>query len=94
MSDPFPFDAADETPERARQDEAERVRAERRRHRQLLRATFSTPAGEALLAFWKERLLTVPSYAPGMPLDEVAHLEGEKKLVREILQAFDDDGEV
>lgn len=62
--------------------------AEIEARRALIRAVFGTEAGRRLLALWRARL-ALPTYAPGMSLDEVAFREGQKQVVREIEAAFD-----
>lgn len=54
--------------------------------RYLQRATFNTPAGQALIRAW-QRELQAPAYRPGDTLDAVALREGRRDLMREIIQA-------
>lgn len=58
---------------------------EREAHAALVRATFATPAGRQLLARWREEL-QAPSYAPGDSFDQVAHREGRKEFIRQLLR--------
>jgi hypothetical protein len=56
-------------------------------HMALIRATFATPAGQALLAVWRRRAER-PSYRLGETLEVVAWREGQKEFLREIDAAF------
>lgn len=51
----------------------------------LVRAVFSTPAGQALLNAWRERELMAPTYQPGDDLAAAAHAEGGKAFIRRII---------
>ena len=66
--------------------------AERQReieeHMALIRATFGTPSGQALLVAWQRRAAARPSYRLGETLEVVAWREGQKEFLREIEAAF------
>lgn len=57
-------------------------------HMALIRAVFSPPAGQALLAAWRRRAAARPSYRLGETLEVVAWREGQKEFLREIDAAF------
>jgi hypothetical protein len=50
----------------------------------LVRAVFGTPAGHALLSYWRTHNLQAPTYAPGDDLAETAFVEGGKAFIRSI----------
>jgi len=55
---------------------------QREDYESLVRAVFTTPAGQALLAHWKTTLLQAPTWQPGDDLATAAHIEGKKTFVR------------
>lgn len=63
-------------------------RQEIEEHMALIRAVFSSPAGQALLAAWRRRAHDRPSYRLGETLEVVAWREGQKEFLREIDAAF------
>ena len=74
-----PFIQEFRPPEPGRQAATPDSRAE------LARAVFHTPAGQALLREWRAEL-QAPAYRPGETLDQVAHIEGRRDLMREIIR--------
>jgi hypothetical protein len=65
-------------------DAARAWQQQREDYESLVRAVFTTPAGQALLLHWKFTLLQAPTWQPGDDLATAAHAEGRKAFVRAI----------
>jgi hypothetical protein len=65
-------------------DAARAWQQQREDYESLVRAVFTTPAGQALLLHWKFTLLQAPTWQPGDDLATAAFTEGRKAFVRAI----------